>query len=146
MQLKILGLSASLRNARRGAGNHQLVEELRSLKTKDELFAYLKQQASVHLTQFVEAGRSQQLPFDELYKNLKKLKGDRGLSNSEVVLAAALWSASQLGADIDHLSLSEYFPEHGRGKNLDQLKNMVLSADGLLLSGPVYFGDRGSLA
>jgi multimeric flavodoxin WrbA len=146
MQLKILGLSASLRNARRGGGNRQLVGDLLGLKTKDELFAYLKQQASIHLTQFVEAGRSQKLPFDELYKNLKKLKGYRGLSNSEIVLAAALWSASQLGAAIDHQSLSEYFPEHGRGQNLDRLKDLVLGADGLLLSGPVYFGDRGSLA
>jgi multimeric flavodoxin WrbA len=146
MQLKIVGLSASLRNARRGAGNQQLVGELLNLKTKEELFAYLKQQASIHLTQFVESGRSQKLPFDELYKNLKKLKGDRGLSNSEVVLAAALWSAAQLGAAIEHQSLSEYFPEHGRGHNLDRLKELVLEADGLLLSGPVYFGDRGSLA
>ena len=146
MQLKIVGLSASLRNARRGGGNHRLVEEILNLKTKDELFAYLKQQASIHLTQFVEAGRSQKLPFDELYKNLKKLKGDRGLSNSEIVLAAALWSAAQLGAGIDHLSLSEYFPEHGRGQNLDELRRFVLEADGLILSGPVYFGDRGSLA
>src|SRR5438270_5374743 len=121
MQLRIVGLSASLRNARRGGGNRQLVGDLVNLKTKDELFAYLKEQASIHLGQFVEAGRSQQLPFDELYKNLKKLKGDRGLSNSEVVLAAALWSAAQLGAAVEHQSLCEYFPEHGRGHNLDRL-------------------------
>jgi multimeric flavodoxin WrbA len=145
-KLKIVGLSASLRNARRGGGNHQLVEDLQRLATKEELVAYLKQQASIHLGQFVEAGRKQQLPFDELYKNLKKLKGDRGLSNSEIALAAALWSAFKLGAEIEHLSLSEFFPEQGKTKNLDSLKETVVAADGLLLSSPVYFGDRGSLA
>ncbi|MCI0642117.1 MAG: NAD(P)H-dependent oxidoreductase [Gemmataceae bacterium] len=146
MRLKVVGLSASLRNARRGGGNHQLVAELLAQPSKDELVNYLKQQASIHLSQFVEAGRSQMLPFDELYKNLKKLKGDRGLSNSEIVLAAALWSAAQLGADIEHHSLSEFFPENGKAKDLDKLKEALLSADGLLLSSPVYFGDRGSLS
>jgi multimeric flavodoxin WrbA len=33
----------------------------------------------------------------------------------------------------------------GRARRLDQLTTALLSADGLLVSGPVYFGDRGSL-
>jgi multimeric flavodoxin WrbA len=146
MSVKILGLSASLRNARRGGGNDQLIGELLALKTKDELVEYLKGQAKIHLANFVDAGRKEGLAFDELYKNLKKLKGDKGLSNSEIALAAALWSAKDLGAEIEHLSLSEYFPEHGRVENVDTLKEKMLACDGLLLSGPVYFGDRGSLA
>jgi multimeric flavodoxin WrbA len=146
MNVKILGLSASLRNARRGGGNKQLVDELLKLNTKDGLVAYLKQQAKIHLANFVDAGRREGLAFDELYKNLKKLKGDKGLSNSEAALAAALWSAKDLGAEIEHLSLSEYFPEHGRVENVDVLKGKLIACDGLLLSGPVYFGDRGSLA
>jgi multimeric flavodoxin WrbA len=146
MQVKIVGLSASLRNARRGGGNRSLVAELSALPTREALFTYLKDQASIHLTNFVEAGRSQKLPFDVLYKNLKKLKGDRGLSNSEIALAAALWSARQLGCDVEHIALSEHFPEHGRLENADALRSALLAADGLLLSTPVYFGDRGSLA
>ncbi|HEX3147111.1 MAG TPA: NAD(P)H-dependent oxidoreductase [Gemmataceae bacterium] len=146
MNVKILGLSASLRNARRGGGNHDLIAELMALNTKDELFDYLKNQAKIHLANFVDSGRKEGLAFDELYKNLKKLKGDKGLSNSEIALAAALWSAKELGAEIEHLSLSEYFPEHGRVENVDELKEKMLACDGLLLSGPVYFGDRGSLA
>jgi multimeric flavodoxin WrbA len=146
MQLKIVGLSASLRNARRGGGNKSLIAELSALPTKEALFAYLKDQASIHLANFVEAGRQQKLPFDALYKNLKKLKGDRGLSNSEIALAAALWSAQQLGCSVEHVALSEHFPEHGRWENLDVLRAALMSADALLISTPVYFGDRGSLA
>ena len=55
--------------------------------TKDELVEYLKNQAKIHLAQFVDAGRKEGLAFDELYKNLKKLKGDKGLSNSEIALS-----------------------------------------------------------
>jgi multimeric flavodoxin WrbA len=146
MQLKIVGLSASLRNARRGAGNRQLVEELRALATRDALVGYLKEQAAQHLSNFQEAGRKEHVAFDTLYKNLKKLKGDRGLSNSEVALAAALWAAHDLGCEIEHLALSEHFTENGREHDLDRLKAALLSCDGFLLSTPVYFGDRGSLA
>src|SRR4051794_29088742 len=96
MRARIVGLSASLRNARRGSGNRRLVDELLALGTRDELNAYLKQQASIHLENFAEAGRKEHLAFDELYKNLKKQSGERGLSNSEIALAAALWAANQL--------------------------------------------------
>lgn len=146
MKFKILGVSASLRNARRQAGSQCLVEELSAIHSKPELLSFLKQQAALHLANFKEAGRTEHLPFDELYRNLRKLKGDRGMSNSEVALGAALWSAQQLGADIDHLSLSEYFLENGRHQNIDELKQRLLAADGLILSTPVYFGDRSSLA
>jgi multimeric flavodoxin WrbA len=146
MKLKILGLSASLRNARRGGGNAALISELKTLPNKDALNAYLKQQASIHLQQFVEAGRSEKLPFDVLYKNLKKLKGDKGLSNSEIALAAALWAAHNLGTDIDHIALSEHFPEHNNVEDPETLRTALMECDGFLLSSPVYFGDRGSLA
>ena len=34
---------------------------------------------------------------------------------------------------------------NGEGRHLDTLKEHILSADAILISGPVYFGDRGSL-
>src|SRR4051812_31874681 len=108
---RILGLAASLRNARRGLGNVNLIESLQKIDTQTDLFAFLKQEASLHLENFQNAGRQAQSPFDELYKNLKKQKGDKGLSNSEIALAAALWSAHKIGCEIDHLSLSEHFTE-----------------------------------
>jgi multimeric flavodoxin WrbA len=146
MQFKILGLSGSLRNARRGGGNARLVQDLVELPGKPELMTYLKGQAAMHLANFKDAGRTAQLPFDELYKNLKKLKGDRGMSNSEIALAAALWAAHKLGAEIEHLSLAEYFDENGQRGDVAALRAQLLAADGLIISGPVYFGDRGSLA
>lgn len=145
-QGKILGISASLRNARRQLGDVSLVDDLKGLKDEEALHAYLTQEAQIHLQNFEEAGRRDEAPFDQLYRNLKKLKGDKGLSNSEVALAAALWSAHQIGSEIQHVSLCSYFHENYGKNNLDDLKQLILDADGLLISTPVYFGDRGSLA
>lgn len=144
-KVKVLGISASLRNARRSKGNIALIDTLGSIETEDKLHDFLKQEAAEHLNNFNEAGRKNHTPFDEMYRNLRRLKGDKGLSNSEVALAAALWSAKQLGADIGHLSLSEYFLENGTTKNLDELKEKVSEADAIVISSPVYFGDRSSL-
>lgn len=140
----ILGISASLRNARRGLGGHDLIQDLISISSKESLNAYLFQEAKIHLENFEKAGRTEDLPFDEMYRNLKKNKGNKGLSNSEVALAAALWSAKEIDVDIDYLSLSEYYSESG-SSNLDELKTKIKNADGIIISTPVYFGDRGSL-
>jgi len=145
MSFKILGISGSLRNARRGRGNQSLIEELNLLKTQEDLDKYLADQANYHLENFLEAGRKEKLPFDKMYLNLKKQRGDKGLSNSEIALSAALWSAKQLGAEIDHISLSEYFLENSKRKNLDEFIAKLKAADGFIISTPVYFGDRSSL-
>jgi multimeric flavodoxin WrbA len=143
--MKILGISASLRNARRGLGNESLIQDILGLESEEVLNEFLKQEAALHLENFAEAGRKENLPFDQMYTNLKKQKGNKGLSNSEVALVAALWSAKELGVEIDHVSLAEYYTESGE-KNLDELKAKMMEADGYLLSTPVYFGDRGSLS
>lgn len=144
--MKILGISASLRNARFGLGSEKLVAEVNRLKSKDELVSYLEEQTKIRVDDFIAAGRAQKQPFDEIYKNLQKAKGDKGLSNSEASLVAGLWSAIQEGAEIAHTSLSTYFPMNGSAQRLDELKAKLLDADALLISGPVYFGDRSSLA
>ena len=143
---KLLGIAASLRNARWGIGNQKLIDSLKDISSKDELINFLARQSELHLENFLQSGRSEGKSFLEIYSNLKKKKGDNGLSNSEVALAASLWSALQMGVEIDHLSLSEYFPASGRSRDLDLLREKLTSADGILVSGPVYFGDRGSLA
>ena len=58
-------------------------------------------------------------------------------------LAAGLWGAYKNGANISHTGLSS-FSDDGIPKKLNDLKK-ILNSDALLLSGPVYFGDRGSL-
>ena len=126
MKHKILGISASLRNARRGLGNVSLVTDLNNIKSETELFDYIKQEAAEHLKNFVKVGRNDNVPFDEMYRELKKLKGNKGLSNSEVALAVALWSCKETGSEIDHISLSEYFLETSKRKNIEELKQKEL--------------------
>ena len=77
---------------------------------------------------------------------MKKSGGQRGLSNSEIALVAALWGAREKGADIDHIPLADHFPASGETVDLDTLKSALRRADAILLATPVYFGDRGSLA
>ena len=146
MTVHILGISCSLRNARFGAGSEDLVRTLGGIKDKGELVEFLEQQTKLRAEDFLEAGREDGKPFDEIYRNLQKAKGDRGLSNSEAALSAALWGASQNGAEISHLGLARHFPKNGQPQHLDELRARVLACDGLLLGGPVYFGDRSSIA
>src|SRR3990172_7395895 len=146
MKPRILGIAASLRSARWGGGNDALIGDLLACGTEDALKRYLTDQAELHLQNFIDAGRAKGQSFLEIYDNLHKLTGDRGLSNSEVALAAGLWASARAGAEIEHVSLAEHFPPAGAPRRVGELKASLRSADGILLSGPVYFGDRGSLA
>lgn len=141
----VLGVSASLRNARYGRGNDVLVGELTELASAEALQTYLREQTQFRFQDFIDAGRKENVPFDELYAGLRRLRGERGLSNSEAAVAAALWAAHREGAEIRHLSLASHFPLAGRARDLPQLKQALLDADAIIVSGPVYFGDRGSL-
>lgn len=142
----VLGLSGSLRNARSKGGARLMVDELRAIDSREALDTYLADQANTHLEQFKAAGRDDSKPFDELYRNLKKAGGHRGMSNSEIALAAALWGAKDSGAEIDTVPLHDYFNSNGEDNDLDDLKAKLRGADAIILSTPVYFGDRGSLA
>ena len=142
----VLGLTGSLRNARSAAGARRLKQEIEALDDRDALDRYLAEQGQIHLDQFVSAGRKDQLPFDQIYRNLKKSGGQRGLSNSEIAVVAALWGARQKGADIDHVPLADHFPASGETVDLDALKAALRAADAILLATPVYFGDRSSVA
>ena len=121
----ILGLSASLRNARSSSGAHRLTDEIAALDSREALDGYLSERANEHLDQFVVAGREQGLPFDQIYRNLQKSGNLKGLSNSEISLAAGLWGAISEGADIDHIPLPDHFPANGIAKDLDKLKAVL---------------------
>ncbi|HHN77195.1 MAG TPA: flavodoxin family protein [Phycisphaerales bacterium] len=143
---KILGLCASLRAGRWAEGAERLAEQIRGLECEDDLRAFLKTESLAHLENFVHAGRSEGKPFDEIYANLKREVGNKGLSNSEVGLSAALWAAKELGCRIDLVSLVDHFPPAGGVKRLETLIEKIEDADAIILATPVYFGDRSSLS
>jgi len=58
--------------------------------------------------------------------------------NSEIGMVVSLWAASQAGCNVDYLPLLD-------SNAMNLLKQKILKIDGLLLCGPVYFGDRSSL-
>ncbi|MFH1912645.1 MAG: NAD(P)H-dependent oxidoreductase, partial [Pseudomonadota bacterium] len=67
-------------------------------------------------------------------------------SNSETLLCLAAWAALQKGVDVEMHSLADYFGDRPlRDFSQSTLIDSISRADGILLSGPVYFGDRGSL-
>jgi len=144
--MKVLGISASLRNMRRGIDSAEWIKELRRIKSYEQLLEYLKIQAQFGLGAFIEAGRKNGKSFDVIYKNLKKLPGKYGMSNSEIMLTAGLWGAHTSGVNIEHVNLADYFGDTKRGdKDHEILIRKIKKSDGILVSGPVYFGDRSSL-
>ncbi len=144
--MKILGISGSLRNSRFGKGSELLVSEIKNIANKDHLFEYLKEQGKLCLSLFIESGRRESKPFDRLYNKMKRISGNYGLSNSEIGIAAGLWGANQNGIDIEHMSLFEFLEKaESKEKGRKQILQKILDADGILVSGPVYFGDRSSL-
>ena len=90
--MRILGVSASLRNKRFSYKN-KLVEDLRKINSLNELNIFVKDQIKVTFSD-MEKLNKKELSFEEKYKELKKHKGDRGLSNSETALVYALCQAS----------------------------------------------------
>jgi multimeric flavodoxin WrbA len=142
----ILGFSASLRNARSREGAQELLHEILNCSHWAELHSYLVEQGNIHLEQYLEAGRRDGVPYDILYKELRKMGGKKGLSNSEICLAAALWAAAGEGVAVDFFPLADFFKSDGSVDGLDELKEALLQADGVIVSTPVYFGDRSSLS
>lgn len=139
----VLGISASLRNKRFSYKN-ELVEDLKQIKDLEELNKFVKKQIKITFSD-IDKLNKKDLSFEDKYKQLKKYKGNRGLSNSETALVYALWNSLQeKNIEIDYLSLSNIF-ESENSEKLDHFKKKFLNCNALLLSGPVYFGDRGSL-
>ena len=139
--MKILGVSASLRN-RRFAYKNELVEDIKKVQSLEGIKSFVNDQIKITFEEIKNLNKG--LSFDQNYKKLKKFKGNRGLSNSEASLVYALWQANSNGVDIDYLSLSNIFENENKSK-LSFFKKKFLECDALLISGPVYFGDRGSL-
>jgi multimeric flavodoxin WrbA len=99
----------------------------------------------------------------------KALQNGRRLCNSEILAGAGLCGARSLGSKIDYFPLIVLFPRRDRNvfaiqdnmdvgalslldtlqvnrERLDELFGKIADCDGLILSTPVYFGDRSSVA
>ena len=121
----LVGVAASLRNARWGAGNRGLIDQLSAISSKEALFSFLTRESALHLENFIAAGRKDGKAFTEIYANLRKSNGEVGLSNTEVALAGALWAAQREGMAIDHLSLTEYFTANNEIRNPEELRRRI---------------------
>ena len=141
---RILGLSGSLRNARTSKIN-KLCDDLRTLDSQEDLLKYLESQSKILVDNLISAGKESKESYLTVYERLRGMACDQGLSNSEAGLACGLWAAFKDGCEIDNVTLARHFPPANQIIKPDELKKKILSCDGLLISGPVYFGDRSSL-
>lgn len=122
--MRILGLAGSLRSAVTEQDAKRLVEEIDALSSREAMQSWL-QGASTQ----VEDGRTRAVLS----------------SNSDAALAAGLWAACDYGADIGWRSLAWHFRPDRTERDVQALRDDLLAADAILVSGPVYFGDRTSL-
>ena len=89
----VLGISASLRNKRFSYKN-ELINDLKKIKNLEDLNFFVKNQIKITFSD-IEKLNNKKLSFEEKYTELKKYKGNRGLSNSETALVYGLWNALQ---------------------------------------------------
>ena len=121
-------MAGSLRNTLRGKDVDAMMQVLRRIESEEQLSMLL-------------SSRGQSGPDQKSSSEKKKL------SNSETMMCVAAWAALQNGIDVEMISLADYFGDTPLTDfSHSGLLDRIAQADGLLLSGPVYFGDRSSLA
>ncbi|NJB69192.1 multimeric flavodoxin WrbA [Desulfobaculum xiamenense] len=139
--MRILGLAGSLRGALTPEQAALLVAELPLLSDREAMAVWLRGLSA--------PGDASTGTVPDGLREALRTAGARGVSNSEAALAAGLWAAADVGAgmgvDVGFRSLAWHFRPDGTRQDMDALKADLLAADALLVSGPVYFGDRGSL-
>ena len=84
--------------------------------------------------------------FSNITQYIYKSGGDKKISNSEALLLASLYGAKETGAEIDVLNLRDHFPLFNHEPiSPSVLLDKIDRCKALLLSSPVYFGERSSL-
>lgn len=146
MTLKILGIAGSIRSRINRQLSELLIRNIRTIPGRQQLIEYLRILSVLPDKADLKLPENYPTTLLDLYsKILTKKKRKKGLSNSEVALIAALWEVSKRGVDIEYCALVDYFLPSQEHQDIEVLKRMVREADALLISGPVYFGDRSSL-
>lgn len=143
----VLLVGTSLRASRYGKAKRALIDDINKIKTEIELNNYLKNEATLHYESFTKLKESGK-DYLESYKVYRKTQNSQGLSNSEVALAATAWEIQKNQIDIKFFNVSELINIDSldiKGEKMQHLKQLITDAAGVLVSTPVYFGDRSSL-
>lgn len=83
--------------------------------------------------------------FDDITEYIYKRGGDQKMSNSEALLLASVYGAKEFDVKYSFLNLGDYFsPLSGSPTSTSLLSEEFGRCSGLILSSPVYFGDRSS--
>lgn len=123
--MKIIGVTGSHRARFNNEALRRIVDHLMALESEDELLGYMESLSNGIITGV--KNRETATP-----------------SNSELGLIAAGWKVLKAGVDFEAISLKDLFAESDEIV-VETLYEKLLEADALILSGPVYFGDRSSL-
>lgn len=142
----VIGISGSTRSISGKPRQGTIIDIVRRARSEDELRRAFSaddlDQSGQHVKQLgIRHGDG-----FNLYKSeRKRTKRDKTFSNTEVALAAALYGAREAGAEVSHIQLNRFFLPTPKPAKLQELKELLLRADGLVLATPVYFGDRSQL-
>ena len=102
----------------------------------------------MHYDSFSEEYESEQ-SYLKRYQSFRKHQLKNGLSNSEVSLAAAAWELKNKGIKSEFFNVNELLNIDSfeiSHIEVDKLKSKIKNCSAIILSTPVYFGDRSSLA
>ncbi len=79
-----------------------------------------------------------------LYEVIERLAGEQLISNSEGCMLAGAFGANEY-AEVEYIPLNHFFLRDGSTRDLDELLGKLDKVDGIIISTPVYFGDRSSI-
>ncbi len=79
-----------------------------------------------------------------LYEVIERLAGEQLISNSEGCMLAGAFGAKEY-AEVEYIPLNYFFLRDGSTRDLDKLLGKLEKVDGVIVSTPVYFGDRSSI-
>lgn len=85
--------------------------------------------------------------FEDLKESARGIASEGRLSNSEIMALFGIYGALEEGANVEYLNLAEMLPKNETDVGPDlrsYVETIVMESDGLILSTPVYFGDRSS--
>ena len=90
----LLGISGSLRNARRGLGGNDLISDLKKISKKEELNNYLFQEAKIHLENFEKVNEIMSELFEKPYPARAAFEVSKLPKNSSIEVETIAYKGS----------------------------------------------------